>query len=283
MAEIGQWNSLRITRETMHGYYLDGGDHGEILLPNRYVPPEATKGDAIRVFVYRDSEDRPVATTQAPLATVGEFAVLRVVSVNPHVGAFLDWGIPKDLLLPYREQATPIREGDHAVVYIDLDRKTDRIYATTRIERHLSHEPPAYAPGQCVDVIIARETPLGYLALIQQAHIGLIYHSNLGTSLAIGHKMSAYVGEIRPDGKIDLKPDPSGYQRIRSVADQILDALRTHDGRLDLDDDSPPDVIRARFGCSKKAFKQALGALFKKRAIEFIHPGIRLVGQAPKR
>lgn len=275
MAAIGEWNALEILRETVHGFYLDGAEHGDILLPNRYVPPTAAKGDIVRVFVYRDSEDLPIATTDTPAATVGQFAVLKVVSVNPQVGAFLDWGIPKDLLLPFREQATPVKVGEQAVVYVDLDHKTDRIYATTRIERHLTHEPPTYAPGQRVEVVIARETPLGYLALIDQAHMGLIYHSNLGAPLPIGQKMGAYIGAVRPDGKIDLNPDPAGYQRIGTLTDKIMAALEAGGGSLALDDDSPPAEIRTAFGCSKKAFKQALGALFRKRAIAFAKPGIR--------
>jgi len=282
MAAIGEWNALEIVRGTAHGFYLDGAEHGDILLPNKYVPPGAAIGDIVRVFVYRDSEDLPIATTETPAATVGQFAVLRVVSVNPQVGAFLDWGIPKDLLLPFAEQVAPVRTGDRAAIYVDLDQKTDRIYATTKLERHLSHEPPAYEPGQAVDVVIARETPLGYVALVENAHLGLLYRSNLGVPLPIGHGMKAYVETVRSDGKIDLRADPAGYQRIGTLTDKIMAALETGGGCLALDDDSPPTEIRATFGCSKKAFKQALGALFRKRAIEFTKHGIRRVDARPK-
>lgn len=278
MAAIGKQNTLHVTRDTPQGLYLDGGELGEILLPNRYVPRGAVTGGTIEVFVFRDSEDRLTATTEVPLAMVGDFAVLRVVSVNRQVGAFLDWGLPKDLLLPFGEQDQPVSEGDPVLVYVDLDPKTDRIYATMKLGRHLGGAPPAYAMGQPVDIIIARATPLGYVALVERAHLGLLYHSNLGSTLEIGHKMRAYVGAIRADGKIDLKPDASGYGRVITITDRILDALRANGGRLDLDDDSAPAAIRAELGCSKKAFKQALGALFKKRIIDFTRPGIRLLG-----
>lgn len=278
MAAIGKQNALRVTKDTPQGLYLDGGEHGEILLPNRYVPRNATTGSTVEVFIYRDSEDRLTATTETPLAMVGDFAVLRVVSVHRQVGAFLDWGLAKDLLLPFREQDQPMTEGDSVLVLVALDPKTDRVYATTRFAKHLGAKPASYTPGQPVDVIITRGTPLGYVAIVERAHLGLLYHSNLGSTLEIGQKMRAYVDTVRADGKIDLKPDPSGHGRVTTIADKILDALNASGGSLDLDDDSAPEAIRAAFGCSKKAFKQALGTLFKKRLIRFTTPGIRLSG-----
>jgi len=280
VANIGKWNTLRVTRETMQGFYLDADEQGEVLLPNRYVPADAKTGDSIDVFVHRDSEDRLVATTDKPLAEVGEFAALRVLNVDRQIGAFLDWGLPKDLLLPFREQVYPVTTGDMVVVYVALDPKTDRIYATTRLERHVHADPPPYSPGQPVDIIVARETPLGYIALVERSHLGLLYHSNLGSPLKIGQSMKSYVDAIRGDGKIDLKADASGYRRVITIADAVLDALKANGGRLDLDDDSSPTAIRAALGCSKKAFKQAVGALFRKRAIRFTKPGIQLTGDA---
>ncbi|MCC6353209.1 MAG: GntR family transcriptional regulator [Verrucomicrobiae bacterium] len=278
MADIGKRNTLRIVRDTPQGLYLDGGAHGEILLPNRYIPRDAAPGQSIDVFIYRDSEDRLTATTETPLAMVGDFAALRVVAVHRSVGAFLDWGLPKDLLLPFAEQDRPLAAGDLVVVAIALDPRSDRIYATTRLSKHVQRTPPNHEPGQPVDAIVARETPLGYVAIVDRSHLGLLYRANLGSPLAIGQQLRAYVDAVRDDGKIDLKADPSGYARVGSLADKILDALATQGGRLNLDDASDPADIRATFGCSKKAFKQALGALLKKRAIEFTAPGIRLAG-----
>ena len=177
MAVIGKTNSLRVVREAPQGLYLDGESLGEILLPGSYIPRGTVPGDTLEVFVYRDSEDRLVATTEVPLTSVGEFALLRVAGVNRTIGAFLDWGLPKDLLLPFREMEAPVVEGEWIVVFVHLDPRTDRIYATTRLARHLSPEAPAYTVGQPVEVIVVRETPLGYIALVEQAHLGLLYRS----------------------------------------------------------------------------------------------------------
>lgn len=277
MAQIGKHNSLIVLHSTPQGVYLDGGEHGEILLPNRYIPKGTSLGDALDVFVYRDSEDRLVATTETPLATVGQFATLEVVSVNRNIGAFLHWGLAKDLLLPFREQADPVRPGDKVVAYVMLDEKTDRIIATTRLNRHLSKERPRYKPGQPVSLLIAARTPLGYNAIIEGAHLGLLYHANVGAPLQPGQKVKGFIGDIHPGGKIDLSLDASGYQRVASLTDRILEALKANGGQLSVDDDTPPERIRSQFDSSKKAFKQALGALYRQRRIEFTHPGIALV------
>lgn len=274
MAQIGKHNSLTVLHSTPHGVYLDGGEHGEILLPNRYIPKGTSIGDALDVFVYRDSEDRLVATTEKPFATVGEFATLEVVSVNRNIGAFLHWGLLKDLLLPFREQADPVRVGDKVVAYILLDEKTDRIIATTRLNRHLSRERPPFKPAQPVSLLITARTPLGYNAIVEGSHVGLLYHSNVGAPLQVGQQLKGFVSAIHPGGKIDLSLDASGYQRVASLTDRILEALKNNGGRLAFDDDSPPEKIRSTFDASKKAFKQALGALYKQRRIEFTRPGI---------
>jgi predicted RNA-binding protein (virulence factor B family) len=277
MAQIGKHNSLTVLHSTPHGIYLDGGEHGEILLPNRYIPKGTSIGDALDVFIYRDSEDRLVATTEKPFATVGEFATLEVVSVNRNIGAFLNWGLLKDLLLPFREQADPVHVGDKVVAYILLDEKTDRIIATTRLNRHLSRERPPFKPAQPVALLITARTPLGYNAIVEGTHVGLLYHSNVGAPLQVGQQLNGFVSAVYPSGKIDLSLDASGYQRVASLTDRILEALKNSGGRLAFDDDSAPEKIRSTFDASKKAFKQALGALYKQRRIEFTRPGIRML------
>jgi predicted RNA-binding protein (virulence factor B family) len=277
MAIIGKRNTLSIVRESAPGLYLDGGELGEILLPHRYIPGGLKPKDKLDVFIYRDSEDRLVATTETPLAMVGEFAYLRVISVNQNVGAFLDWGLAKDLLLPFREQAFPVRAGECVVVYVCVDVQTDRILATTRLNRHLNRDTPAYRTGQPVNLLIMGRTPLGYNAIVENAHRGLLYHNTLASPLATGQKLKGFVRTVRPGGQIDLSLDASGYKRVAALTDQIVQALERSGGRLAFDDDSSPEAIRQTFGVSKKAFKQALGKLYKGRRIRFEKPGIQLL------
>ena len=277
MANIGRRNLLPVIRETTAGLYLDGGEEGELLLPGRYIPRDYVPSEPLDVFVYRDSEDRLVATTETPLVMVGEFACLEVVSVNRQIGAFLKWGLPKDLLLPFREQEPQVRVGDRVVVAVYLDPKTNRIVASARLRKHLSEDPPMYRDGQAVQLLIASRTPLGYNAIVDDAHMGLLYHNNLATPLAQGQRVNGFVRTIRENGKIDLSLDASGYRRVASLTEQIVQALEAADGRLDFDDDSSPESIRETFGVSKKAFKQALGTLYKQRRIQFERPGIQLL------
>jgi hypothetical protein len=262
------------------GLYLDGGELGEILLPGRYIPADLKQKDKLDVFVYRDSEDRLVATTETPLAMVGEFAYLKVISVNRNIGAFLDWGLAKDLLLPFREQEFPVRAGDSVIVHVCLDEKTNRILATTRLNRHLSRDTPVYRNGQPVNLLILGRTPLGYNAIVENAHRGLLYHDNLAAPLLTGQKLKGFVRTVRPGGKIDLRLDASGYKRVAALTDQIVQALESNAGRLAFDDDSPPEAIRQKFGVSKNAFKQALGKLYKRRRILFLKPGIQLIEES---
>ena len=221
MAQIGKRNSLTVVSSTPHGIYLDGDELGEILLPNRYIPKGTSIGDALDVFLYRDSEDRLVATTETPLAMVGDFATLEVVSVNRHIGAFLRWGLMKDLLLPFREQADKVAVGDKVVAYVMLDEKTDRIVATTRLNRHLSRERPPFRPAQPVSLLITARTPLGYNAIVEGTHVGLLYHSNVGAPLQVGQDIKGFVSAVHPAGKIDLSLDASGYQRVAPLPDRI--------------------------------------------------------------
>lgn len=275
MAIIGRRNRLLIERSAPPGFYLNGGKLGEILLPGRYVPPTAKPGDRLDVFVYLDSEDRLVATTETPKAMVGEFAGLEVTGTHPRVGAFLDWGLAKDLLLPFSEQTGPVRAGQTVVVYVQLDSRSGRIIATERWQRFLNRGEDTYQEKQPVELIIARQTPLGYSAIVNNDRLGLLYHSSLGVPLTIGQRMKGYVREVRPDGKLDLSLDPAGYSRILPLKLRILSAMQDNGGSLELDDDSPPEIVREKFQCSKKSFKQALGALYKSRRIEFTRPGIR--------
>ena len=277
MAVLGKRNLLSIVRESAPGLYLDGGKLGEILLPKRYIPATIKPKDKLEVFVYLDSEDRLVATTEVPLATVGEFACLKVVGIHDRAGAFLDWGLTKDLLLPFREQERPVRVGLRVVVFVMLDPKSQRIVATTRLKRHLSHDPPSYRPNESVDLLITGATPLGYPAIVEDRHNGLLFRDNIPTPLQIGQRLKGFVRKVRPNGQIDLSLDAAGYGRVTSLTDRIVQALEGNLGQLPFDDDSSPESIRQKFGVSKKAFKQALGKLYKARRIRFLHPGVELL------
>jgi len=279
MALLGKRNLLTITREGPPGYFLDDGEGGEILLPGKYIPEDSKPGETIEVFVYRDSEDRLVSTTETPLAMVGDFAALTIVDISPGIGAFLDWGLEKDLLLPRREQGGFRNVGEKVVVHVFLDEKSNRIVASTRLQRWLSKTPPVYAKDHPVKLLIAGRTPLGYKAVVDNRYQGLLYGSELSGPLEIGLLTDGFVKEVRPDGKLDLSLDRSGFARVAPITDQILEALKTAGGHLPYNDESPPEAIRTAFGISKKAFKQAIGTLYRKRLIEWTNGGIALVGK----
>ena len=245
MAAIGHRNLLSIVREAPPGLYLDGEELGEILLPRRYIPKGTVPGDALDVFVHRDSEDRLVATTEIPRACVGEFACMKVVSFNSQIGAFLDWGLTKDLLLPIREQSRRVAVGESVVAYVFLDPRSNRIVATTRLGKRLNRTEPQYKDAQRVRLLIAEETPLGYKAIVENAHWGLLYKSDLGSPLTIGQKLEGHVRVVRPDGKIDLSLDPAGYARVAPLTQQILDALKAHGGRMKFSDRSWIKVVHS--------------------------------------
>lgn len=277
MAIIGRRNRLSIERSASPGLYLNGGELGEILLPGRYIPADIKPGDTLDVFVYLDSEDRLVATTEVPKVMVGEFACLKVLSVHPRAGAFLDWGLPKDLLLPFPEQETPVRAGKTVAVYVYLDPQSKRIVASTRLKRFLNRSGDTYQEKQPVNLLIVRQTPLGYNAIVNNDRLGLLYHNSVGVPLTIGQRLKGFVRTVREDGKLDLTLDQAGYSRVLPLKLRIVSALKDNGGQLDLDDDTPPLVIREKFQCSKNAFKAALGALYKSRRIEFTRPGIKLL------
>ena len=280
MASLGTRSQLFVVRVATPGVYLDGGELGEILLPGRYVPQGTIPGQSFDVFVHRDSEDRLVATTETPYGEVGEFAALQVVSSDPQRGAFLDWGLSKDLLLPIREQAQRVEVGQRVVVYISVDQQTDRIVASSRLNRHLNQTAANYRENQPVDLLIVSPTTLGYNAIIEGAHLGLLYHNELPAPIEIGERFQGYVRTVRPDGKIDLSLNPAGYKRVNTLKEQILEKLTQAGGKLPYSDSSTPDQIWNVFGCSKKAFKQAIGALFKERKIIIADTGVSLATNA---
>lgn len=276
MTEIGKINHLEVVKELDFGVYLDGGDLGEILMPKRYVPEGTMPGDFLEAFIYLDSEDRLLATTEKPLALVEEFALLQVVSVTP-VGAFLNWGLPKDLFVPFREQRQPMEEGKKYLVYVYLDTNSKRIAASSKIEHYLNNIPVDYDENEEVDLIIVNETDLGYNAIIDNSHLGILYKNEVFQSLQAGDKVQGYIKKIRTDGKIDLRLDKIGYEKIGVFADKIISELEKKNGFLPLTDKSSPEEIYKTFKISKKNFKAAIGALYKKRMIALEENGIRLL------
>jgi len=276
MAEIGKINHMYVVKEVDFGIYLDGGDLGEILMPKRYVPEGTQPEDMIDAFIYLDSEDRLVATTEKPLAMVEEFALLQVVSVTP-VGAFLNWGLPKDLFVPFREQRQPMEEGRKYLVYVYLDINSKRIAASSKIENYLDNIPVDYDENEEVDLIIVNQTDLGFNAIIDNSHLGILYKNEVFQPLNPGDKIVGYIKKIRTDGKIDLRLQKIGYEKISEFADIIIAEIQKNDGFLPLNDKSSPDEIYQTFHISKKNFKTAIGALYKHRMVELEENGIRLV------
>ena len=276
MLNIGNYNTLRIIKILSFGAYLDGGEGKEILLPTRYVPDGAQVGDEVEVFIYHDNEGRLIATTLHPNAVVGEFAFMQVKSVNT-TGAFLDWGLMKDLLVPYKEQKLTMREGKWYLVYVRLDHVTGRIMASARIEKFLNNIPPKYKFNQEVDLLVADDTEIGYKVIVNNLHWGMVYHNQVFQRLEKGEHLKGYVKEIREDDKLDISLAPLGYQKVDGVAQTILQALQVQNGFLPVHDKSDPEVIYSLFRCSKKAFKQAIGALYRQHRIALEPDGIRLI------
>jgi predicted RNA-binding protein (virulence factor B family) len=276
MFQIGQYNTLKIVKDLDFGVYLDGGDGQEILLPSRYVPKNVKPGDEVKVFIYHDNEGRVIATTAQPFATVGEFKFMRVKSVN-QIGAFLDWGIMKDLLVPFKEQNVAMREGRWYLVYVRIDPVSQRIMASARIDKFLDNTPPVYQTNQEVEILIAEETEIGYKVIINNSHWGLIYYNEVFQQLEKGEKRKAYIKTVREDDKIDVSLTPLGYQKIDPITSVILDTLKAHHGFLAVHDKSEPELIYSLFRCSKKSFKQAIGTLYKQKRITIENDGIRLL------
>jgi len=276
MLEIGRLNNLRVVKKVDFGVYLDGEEFGEILLPKKYVPKDCLLDSIIEVFIYLDSEDRIIATTQKPYAMVGEFAELKVVSVSA-VGAFLDWGLQKDLLVPFREQKQKLIKGKSYVVYVYFDEKSERIAASTKLNKYLGKSPIDFQPREEVDLLIYDETEIGYNAIINNTHMGLIYKNDIFQTLETGQKIKGYIKNIREDDKIDLLLQKPGYGKVDDLSQKILELIKQHDGFVSVTDKSPPEIIYKIFGVSKKTYKKAIGALFKKRLITIEDDGIKLV------
>ncbi len=276
MVEVGKYNTLRIVKRVDFGMYLEGDNGQEILLPTRYVPKDANPGDEIEVFIYHDNEGRIIATTAHPKATVGEFEFMEVRSVS-NIGAFLDWGLMKDLLVPFREQKMPMREGKWYLVYVRVDNITGRVMATARIDKFLNNIPPQYEHNQMVDLLVTEETEIGYRVIINNLHWGLIYQNEVFRRLERGEHLKGYIKEVRDDEKIDVSLTPLGYQKVEGIAGTILESLKAQGGYIPVHDKSEPDVIYSLFRCSKKAFKQAIGSLYKQHLITLEKEGIRLL------
>ena len=275
MLTIGKINKLNVVKIQGGDVYLDNGTSGKVLLADKKLPANCQVADSLDVFVYVDSEGHLAATTQTPLAQVDDIAWLKVVSLN-YVGAFLDWGLPKDLLVPFSEQHHEMEVGRSYLVKVFLDDK-NRIAATTKIDRFIADESDDFEAGQKVSLIIAEKTELGFKAIVNNTHWGLLYQNELFQPLRKGQKLDGYIKQIREDLKIDLCLQQPGYGKVVSLTDNILIKLKENDGVLMLSDKSPPEAIYAAFGVSKKVFKQAIGALYKKKLITLDKSGIRLV------
>jgi predicted RNA-binding protein (virulence factor B family) len=266
MTQLGRYNRLRIVKRTDIGIFLESDSYGEILLPRRYVQDSMQPGDEVEVFVYNDSEDRIIATTARPKAQVGECAYLKVVGTSKF-GAFLDWGLPKDLLVPFSEQQKPMQKGYSYTVYLFVDESTDRIAASTRLEDHLSLDGAGFSPRQAVDCLIYGKSDLGFKAVVDNSHLGQFFESETFHPLHFGESVKAYIKQVRKDGKIDLMLQLPSYLERDRLSDAIVEHLRQNDGISKMTDKSPPEDIYRTFGVSKASYKKALGQLYKLRRI----------------
>ncbi len=290
MITLGDYTTLKVLRQADQGLYLEGDEkNGDILLPNRYVPKGLTIGDEIEVFIYLDQEERIIATTEHPLAKVGEFACMEVAWINKY-GAFLKWGLMKDLFCPFREQKKRMEVGKHYIVYVKEDEETHRLMATAKVERYLEPAPTitpdsvpgdsvAGAPlkhGQSCDCLIWQKTDLGFKAIINNRFQGQIYDNQIFQPLHSGDRLTAYIDHVRQDGKIDITLQPTGRQHTLDFAEIMLRYLYENDGHCDLSDKSPAELIADRFKVSKKAFKKAIGDLYRRHLIVLTDDGIHL-------
>ncbi len=276
MIHTGLTQELVILRNTSAGLFLGDGEGNDVLLPNKYRPAGKDVGATVRVFVYRDSEDRQVATTLEPLMHLGEFAPLKVKAAG-HAGAFMDWGLEKDLMVPYAEQRAAMQEGQCWVVYLALDEQTDRLYGSTRVERYLDNAELTVAEDEQVQLLVFNHSPLGWSVIVNGRHLGLLHGSEVFRHLAIGDRIPGYVKQVRPDHKLDITLQPIGYSHYNDAnVALLLNHLRQQGGHLPLTDKSSPEEIHQVFGISKKAFKQAVGALYKARKLTIGDDGISL-------
>lgn len=265
--EIGKYNELRVNREVDFGVYLIDDEGNEVLLPKRYVTDRMPVGARLRVFVYNDSENRPVATTETPTAIVGETALLRVKAVNA-VGAFMDWGlVAKDLLVPFREQRVDMKAGRSYVVHVYLDETSGRIVASAKLDKFLSQERPTYYHRQRVEVLVVQRTELGFKVIVNDSHWGMVYHNEIMGDVNIGDRLTGYVKQVRDDDKVDVTLAKIEKARVDDLTTVIVDYLSNHGGMMSLTDKSSPEEIFKVFRCSKKDFKKALGQLYKQHLV----------------
>ena len=275
MIKVGEFNTLRVIRTVDFGVFLDDGKEG-ILLPKRFVPSGLKVGDELEVFVYHDSEDRLIATTQKPLGTVGDIVALKAVSATKQ-GAFLDWGLMKDLFVPKSKQLGTMRVGGIYIVRIYIDEQTGRVAATEKIESFLSNEDLDLKEKDAVDLLVYRRTDIGYLCIINGKHTGVLHFSDIYQNIQVGDRLKGYVRKIREENKIDLALGERGYQRVSGEAGKILELLAQHGGFLPYHDKSDPEDIYDNLGMSKKAFKMAIGNLFKQKLIRIKENGIEKI------
>lgn len=277
MLKIGQYNYLQVIKEVDFGYYLDSGDENweEILLPFNSAPKQCDVYDWLDVFIYFDSEDRIIATTEKPHAVVGEFNLLRVKAVEK-VGAFLDWGLRKDLLVPFGEQKVRLKTGRSCIVWVYVDEASGRIVASTRLQKFMDPEPGDYTVGQEVELLVTKETELGYKAIINNAHWGFLYENEVFKKLRVGQKVQGYIQKLREDDKIDVSLTATGYEKVGGISEMILKVLQKKKGFLPITAKTSPEEIYSLFGVSKKNYKKAIGALYKERKVTIEDDGIRL-------
>lgn len=273
--ELGKFNTLEVVKQVDFGMYLDGEEEGEILLPNRYVPDDCKVGDWLSVFLYLDIDERLIATTLTPLVQLGEFACLEVAWVN-EFGAFLNWGLMKDLFVPFSEQKMKMQVGKKYVVHAHLDEESYRIVASAKVDRYLSKELATYQPDDEVDILIWQKTDLGFKAIIDNQYSGLLYDGEIFQPLYTGMTLKAFVKQVREDGKIDLVLQKPGFEKIDDFSKELLEYIKKSGGRITLNDKSPADAIYDTFGVSKKTFKKAVGDLYRRHLIVLEDNGIVL-------
>ncbi|WP_299789134.1 S1-like domain-containing RNA-binding protein [uncultured Shewanella sp.] len=276
MIQIGKTSTLEVVKQVDFGVYLNAHELGQVLLPTKVMPKECNVGDKVEVFLYLDSDDMVIATTRKPLAEVGQFAYLKAVSTGPY-GAFLDWGLEKDLLLPFGEQHREIQEGKSYLVYIYTSHVDERIVASSKIDKFLDKTPPPYHKGEEVNLIIGGTTDLGYKAIINHSHWGVIFKNEVYRRLSFGQKLKGYIKQVRGDDKIDLLLQKGVKQELDKHANTIMIKLKQAGGFLPLNDKTDADTIYATLSMSKKAFKKSIGGLYKKEQITISPDGIRLV------
>ncbi|NNC61599.1 MAG: GntR family transcriptional regulator [Eudoraea sp.] len=280
MIELGNYNELTILRSTSVGLFLGDDDVDDLLLPAKYEPEDFEIGDKIEVFCYLDHEERPIATTLKPFIKRNSFAYLRVAEVN-EIGAFMDWGLEKHLLVPYREQRNKMVAGTWEVVYCYLDEKSFRLVASSRLSKFLNNESVNFRVNEEVSLLVYRRSELGWDVVVNNMHRGLIFHSDVFQKIQVGDDLQGFVKQIRPDKKLDIVLQPMGLKALEPAADQIFQALQEQGGFLKLNDSSSPEEIRSLLSMSKKTFKKAVGTLYKDKKITLEEDGIYLVTKTP--